>query len=158
MRLHTLKKIKGEKRPRKRVGRGHGSGHGKASGTGHNGSKSRSGYSISPMFEGGQMPLARKLPKRGFSNYEFRVSYDVVNLADIEKLEGTEIDRLTLVRAGLLRNNSRRFKVLGNGELTKALTVSADKFSASAKAKIEAAGGKAIEESIKKPSEQTLES
>ena len=157
MRLHTLEKIKGEKRPRKRVGRGHGSGNGKTCGTGHNGSKSRSGYSISPMFEGGQMPLARKLPRRGFSNFEFRVSYDVVNLSDLEKLGEAEVDRMTLVRAGLLRNNSRRFKILGNGEITKALTVSADKFSASAKAKIEAAGGKAIE-TAKTPATDTAES
>lgn len=147
MRLHNIIASKpGSKRPVKRLGRGHGSGHGKTSGRGHKGQKARSGGSVRPGFEGGQMPLYRKLPIRGFSNFRYRTDYEVVNVGDFAKIEGVEvIDRDTLVKAGLIRSNAKLIKVLGEGELSAKVTVKADKFSASAKEKITAAGGKVIE-------------
>lgn len=149
MELHTLKDIKGKRKSRKRVGCGQGSGRGKTSTRGHKGQKSRSGSSIRPGFEGGQLPLYRKLPTRGFSNARFRTVYVIVNLRDIEKIEAAEINRESLIAAGLIRNSDKLIKVLGNGEITKAVTVHANKFSNSAKQKIEAAGGKVVVLNIK---------
>jgi len=146
MRLHTLSNVKGAVHRRKRVGCGEGGGHGKTSGRGGKGQTARSGGSIRPGFEGGQMPLYRKLPHRGFNNYNFRTSYAVVNVGDLAKVDVsvTEIDNAALVAAGLIRSGSALIKVLGDGELSRAVKVTASKFSASAKAKIEKAGGEAI--------------
>lgn len=144
MKLHTLPKIEGSTHRHKRLGCGRSSGHGKTSGRGHKGMKARSGGGVRPGFEGGQMPLYRKLPHRGFNNVN-RVEFAVVNLSQIDKCEGTEIDRNVLVNAGYVRSSDLLVKVLGNGEITRAVTVTAQKFSASAKAKIEAAGGKVVE-------------
>ena len=145
MRLHNIPKIKGATHPRKRLGCGRGSGHGKTSGRGQKGSKSRSGYSTRQGFEGGQMPLFRKLPRRGFSNYRFQTHYEILNLDDLNKFEGSEtIDREVLVNAGLIRNNDAPLKILGRGEISRAIKVTAEKFSTSAKTKIEAAGGEVI--------------
>lgn len=144
MKLHTLPKIEGSTHRHKRLGCGRSSGHGKTSGRGHKGMKARSGGGVRPGFEGGQMPLYRKLPHRGFNNVN-RVEFAVVNLSQIDKCEGTEIDRNALVKAGLIRESDLLVKVLGNGEISRAVTVSAQKFSTSAKAKIEAAGGKIVE-------------
>jgi len=143
MRLHNLPKTPGLK-SRKRIGRGEGGGRGKTSGRGHKGQRSRTGFSQRPGFESGHIPLYRKLPKRGFSNAQFRVDFAVVNVGDLERVEGDVADRAALIAAGLLRANSALYKILGNGELSKKLSVSAHKFSASAKAKIEAAGGEAL--------------
>ncbi|HWZ85399.1 MAG TPA: 50S ribosomal protein L15 [Thermoanaerobaculia bacterium] len=126
---------------RKRVGRGPGSGHGKTAGRGSKGQRSRSGYRHQRGFEGGQMPLHRRVPKRGFTNI-FRVEYDIVNLSDLDRFEaGAAVNPETLHAARLARK-TRPVKILGDGEIKKALTVSAHKFSASAKARIEAAGGR----------------
>lgn len=144
MRLHTLTNVKGAVHRRKRVGCGEGGGHGKTSGRGGKGQTARSGGSIRPGFEGGQMPLYRKLPHRGFNNYEFRTTYAIVNVGDLARLDArvSEANAETLAAAGLVRPGSR-VKVLGDGELTRALKVTAARFSASAKAKIEQAGGSA---------------
>jgi large subunit ribosomal protein L15 len=141
MELNNLKPKKGSRHARKRVGRGQGSGHGKMSSRGEKGQKSRSGYSRMLGFEGGQMPLHRRVPKRGFTNI-FRVEYSVVNVADLEKAfeAGATVDVDALRKAGLIRGR-KRVKVLGNGDIKKKITVHADKFSDSAKSKIEAAGG-----------------
>ena len=141
MELSNLKPNKGSRHARKRVGRGQGSGHGKMSSRGEKGQKSRSGYSRMLGFEGGQMPLHRRVPKRGFTNI-FKVEYSVVNVADLEKVfdAGATVDVEALRAAGLIRGR-RRVKILGNGELKKKLTVHVNKFSESAKSKIEAAGG-----------------
>ncbi len=145
MELHNLKNVPGAVHRRKRVGCGEGGGHGKTSGRGGKGQTARSGGSVRPGFEGGQMPLFRKLPQRGFNNKNFRTEYAVVNLADLSKLEGvSEVDRNVLVEKGLIRSNAARVKILGDGEIGSALKVTADKFSASAKSKIEAAGGQAV--------------
>ncbi len=138
MKLHELKPAPGSRHKKKRVGRGPGSGVGKTSGRGHNGQRSRSGYSRRAGFEGGQMPLIRRVPKRGFTNI-FRVEYSIVNLRDLESFEGTVGPKELLAR-GLVRKN-RPVKVLGDGELTKTLTVQAHKFSASARKSIEEKGG-----------------
>ena len=145
MKLHELSPAKGSKHSRKRVGRGPGSGLGKTAGKGEKGQKSRSGYSRRPGFEGGQMPLLRRVPKRGFTNI-FKVEFAVVNLSDLADLPedtGT-ITPEVLAERGLVRRG-RPVKILGNGELAKAVTVSAHKFSGSARAKIEAAGGRCEE-------------
>jgi large subunit ribosomal protein L15 len=134
--LNNLRPRSGAKKNKKRVGRGTSSGMGKTCGRGHKGQKSRSGGTKGPRFEGGQTPLYRRLPKRGFSNYPFRKEYSVINVSDLNKYEG-EVNKDTLKIEGLL-------KVLGDGEISKALTVKADKFSQSAKKKIEAAGGKCL--------------
>jgi large subunit ribosomal protein L15 len=146
MRLHSLKNVKGAVHRRKRVGCGEGSGHGKTSGKGGKGQTARSGGSIRPGFEGGQMPLYRKLPHRGFNNYNFRTSYAVVNVGDLAKLDAsvTEVNIDALVQAGLIRADGALLKVLGDGEITRALKVTAHKFTGSAKEKIEKAGGQAI--------------
>lgn len=139
--LGNLSPKKGAKRERKRVGRGQGSGRGKTATRGHKGSKSRSGYGVRPGFEGGQMPLQRRLPKRGFNNI-FRKEYTIVQVRDLEAFEaGTRVDRETLEEAGLIGKRDILVKVLANGELSKSLTVAVDKVSAGAKKKIEAAGG-----------------
>jgi large subunit ribosomal protein L15 len=144
MELHDLRNVPGAVHRRKRVGNGEGSGRGKTCGRGGKGQTARSGGSVRPGFEGGQMPLYRKLPHRGFNNKNFAADYAVVNLADLPKIEGTtEVTRQVLVEHGLIRNNAGMIKILGDGEISNALTVTADKFSASAKAKIEAAGGTA---------------
>lgn len=146
MRLHELIDSNGGNRRKRRLGKGEGNGHGKTCGRGHKGSKSRSGYSIQPGFEGGQMPMYRKLPHRGFSNFKFHKGFAIVNLGDLSRLgdDVKEVDREVLVKAGLVRDNSLPLKVLGDGEINAALKVRADKFSGSAKAKIEAAGGEAL--------------
>jgi len=146
MKLHELKNVAGAVHRRKRVGCGEGGGHGNTSGRGGKGQSARSGSSIRPGFEGGQMPLYRKLPHRGFNNYEFRTEIAVVNLRDLAGLDAsvTEVDALSLAKAGLIRSGEKTVKVLGDGEITRALKVTAAKFSESAKAKIEKAGGQAV--------------
>jgi large subunit ribosomal protein L15 len=139
--VHDLAPAPGATRSRKRVGRGPGSGHGKTAGRGSKGQKSRTGYRHQRGFEGGQMPLHRRLPKRGFTNI-FRVEYDIVNLSDLDRFDaGAAVNPETLSALRLARKN-RPVKILGDGKIQKALTVSAHKFSASAKAGIEAAGGR----------------
>ncbi len=129
---------------KKRVGRGRGSGLGKTSGRGHKGAGSRSGYSMTAGFEGGQMPLYRRLPKRGFNNKRFHVHYEIVNVADLNAFDaGTEVNLGVLREHGLIKKNTRRVKVLGNGDIDRGLNVKVDKFSESAKQKIEQAGGQA---------------
>jgi large subunit ribosomal protein L15 len=126
----------------KRLGCGESSGHGKTSGKGHKGQKARSGGSIRLGFEGGQMPLIRRIPKRGFNNAEFKTRYAVVNVSDLEHFDaGTTVDEQTLRAAGLIRGSFDGVKILGSGELSKKLTITAAKVSASAKEKIEKAGG-----------------
>lgn len=137
--LHDLSPTTGSNRNRKRVGRGPGSGSGKTAGRGQDGQKSRSGGNVHPRFEGGQMPLTRRIPKRGFKSIN-RVEYQVVNVRDLERMDG-EVSLTSLRSAGLIRSLRKPVKVLGEGELGKKLTVSAHAFSASAQAKIEAAGG-----------------
>lgn len=143
MRLHNLVKSGGFK-ARKRVGRGESSGHGKTSTRGNKGQRARTGSSLRPGFESGHVPLYRKLPRRGFSNFEFRVEYAVVNVGDLGKVDGNVADRAALVAAGLVRANAGLIKILGTGDIERALTVTADKFSASAKEKIEKAGGSVV--------------
>ena len=127
---------------RKRVGRGPGSGTGKTSGKGHKGQNARSGGGVRPGFEGGQLPLFRRLSKRGFNNYNFRTVYATVNVGDLERFEEcTTVTKELLIEAGLVKKELDGIKVLGNGELTKKLTVKADKFSSTAKEKIENVGG-----------------
>jgi large subunit ribosomal protein L15 len=145
MKLHDLSTAKGSKHKRTRVGRGPGSGIGKTSGRGEKGQRSRTGYSRRPGFEGGQMPLIRRVPKRGFTNI-FKTEYAVVNVSQLAALEGAsgDITPQVLAEHGLVRAGLK-VKVLGDGELGKALKVVADKFSKSARAKIEAAGGRCEE-------------
>lgn len=138
--LDNLSPAPGSKHTRKRVGRGHGSGHGKTSGRGHKGQKSRTGASIPAWFEGGQMPLHRRLPKRGFTSRD-PVRYQVVNLRDLEELDGTEFGPEELSRLGLIGSAKKRVKILGDGTPGRALTVRAHAFSASARERIEAEGG-----------------
>jgi len=142
MELHDLHPAPGAKRPRKRVGRGPGSGHGKTAGRGHKGQRSRSGFSRRYGFEGGQMPLVRRIPKRGFTNI-FRVEFQVVNLRDLERVfaDGDTVSPKEMIDKGLVRRGKRLVKVLADGELSKKLTVRAHKFSASARVGIEKAGG-----------------
>jgi large subunit ribosomal protein L15 len=144
MNLSDLKPAPGAKQVRKRVGRGPGSGNGKTAGRGHKGAQSRSGYSYKRGFEGGQMPLHRRLPKRGFNNV-FRTEYAVVNLDQLEAAfdQGTTITPDTLREIGLVHGKRLPVKVLARGEVTKALTVQAHKFSGKAAEKLAAAGGKA---------------
>jgi large subunit ribosomal protein L15 len=142
MKLHEISPAPGSTHSRKRVGRGTGSGLGKTAGRGHKGGQSRAGYRVRPGFEGGQMPLVRRVPKRGFTN-EFRVEYSVVNLAQLAGLGATVTPEL-LVERGLVRRG-RLVKVLGTGEVGGALNVTAHKFSRTAREKIEAAGGRCEE-------------
>ena len=143
MKLHELPPAPGSVREVKRIGRGHGSGQGKTAGKGHKGQKARAGRGMRPGFEGGQMPLQRRVPKRGFNNI-FATRYAIVNLAALNKFEnGAVVDTEALKAAGLVKNSYDGVKILGNGALEKNLTVKAAAFSESAKSKIEAAGGKA---------------
>lgn len=146
MKLHELKNVPGAVHRKKRVGCGEGSGHGKTSGKGGKGQTARSGGSIRPGFEGGQMPLYRKLPHRGFNNYNHRVEYAVVNVGDLATLPEAvvEVNADVLGANGLIRAGESLIKILGDGEIKRALKVTAAKFSAGAKAKIEQAGGQAI--------------
>ncbi|MDO4395036.1 MAG: 50S ribosomal protein L15 [Mycoplasmatota bacterium] len=139
MKLNELETLKVN---RKRIGRGPGSGTGKTSGKGHKGQNARSGGGVRPGFEGGQLPLYRRLSKRGFNNYNFRINYATVNVGDLERFaEGTEVTKELLIETGLVKKELDGIKILGNGDLTKKLTVKANKFSSSAKAKIENVGG-----------------
>ena len=144
MKLHELSPAEGSKKSVKRIGRGHGSGWGKTAGKGHKGQKARAGHGMRPGFEGGQMPLQRRLPKRGFNNI-FAKDIVTVNVGTLEKKfdNGAVVDIGALIEAGILKNSFDGVKILSNGTLTKSLTVKANAFSKSAKEKIEAAGGKA---------------
>ena len=157
MNLENIPTIKGATHATKRLGRGEGSGHGKTSGKGHKGQKARSGGGIRIGFEGGQMPLYRKLPRRGFNNFNFRTSFQTVNVGELSKLDGAEVDRDSLVKAGLIRDNDEGVKLLGDGEVKQAFTVTVNKASATAISKIEAAGGKVtiakIAEQVTEPTE-----
>ena len=142
MKLHELSPAPGSTTPAWRKGRGPGSGNGKTAGKGHKGQNARSGGGVKPGFEGGQLPLYRKLPKRGFNN-KFATKYSTVNVEVLNKFEdGAVVDLAALMECGIVRKANDGIKVLGNGELAKKITVKAAVFSASAKEKIEAAGGK----------------
>ncbi|MEZ0385501.1 MAG: 50S ribosomal protein L15 [Verrucomicrobium sp.] len=143
MRLHNLKPQPGAKHRRKRVGCGESSGHGKTSGRGHKGQKARSGGAIRPGFEGGQMPLHRRLPKKGFNNTQFRDMTEVVNVGDLDSRfdDGAVVNEQSLRDAGLIKRRCDVVKILGDGEVERKLTVQVAKVSASAKEKIEKAGG-----------------
>ena len=142
MRLHDLKHRPGAKHRRKRLGQGESSGHGKTSGRGGKGQTARSGSSVRPGFEGGQMPLIRRIPKRGFNNASHTIEFIPVNLEALNRFEeGAKVDETALRSLGLANGRLVRIKILGNGELTRKLTVSAHAFSASARTKIEAKGG-----------------
>ena len=141
MKLHELKPAEGSRHAHKRVGRGIGSGHGKTSGKGHKGQNARSGGGVRPGFEGGQMPLFQRLPKRGFTNIN-RKEYAIVNLETLNRFEdGTEVTPELLIETGVVKNMKAGIKILAKGELKKKLTVKAHKFSSAAKEAIEAAGG-----------------
>lgn len=141
MDLSSLKNVAGARKPRKRVGRGRASGHGKTSTRGHKGQQARKGHKVKLGFEGGQMPLVRRLPKRGFTN-PTRITYAPVNVCELDRFEnGTEVTPDVLRACGLFANKFDGVKILGSGELTKKLTVKVNGVSATAKAKIEAAGG-----------------
>ena len=143
MKLHTLKPNEGATKTRKRVGRGTSSGLGKTSGRGHKGQNARSGGGVKPGFEGGQLELFRRLPKRGFSNAKFKIRYAIINLSDLNKFEdGAIVTQEILKDMGLIKNQLDGIKVLGNGVLEKKLTVKAHKFSSVAKEQIEKIGGK----------------
>ncbi len=144
MQLHELKPAEGSKRDVKRIGRGPASGQGKTAGKGHKGQKARSGYSQRFGFEGGQMPLQRRIPKRGFNNI-FAKEIVTVNVSDLEKKfnDGDVVDAAALIAAGLIKKEKDGVKVLGNGDLSKKLTIKVNAYSGAAKEKIEAAGGKA---------------
>ena len=143
MKLESLSPAEGSRRDVKRIGRGHGSGNGKTAGKGHKGQKARAGRGMRAGFEGGQMPLQRRLPKRGFNNI-FATNYAVVNVDQLNAFEdGAVVDTEALVKAGLVKKTLDGIKVLGSGNIEKKLTVKAAAFSESAKQKIEAAGGKA---------------
>lgn len=144
MKLHELQPAAGSVKDVKRIGRGHGSGQGKTAGKGHKGQKARSGGSIRPGFEGGQMPLQRRMPKRGFNNI-FAKEFATVNVSELEKRfeSGAVVDAQALIESGAIKNAKDGIKILGNGELTKNITVKAVKFTAAAKEKIEKAGGTA---------------
>ncbi|EMG4495187.1 50S ribosomal protein L15 [Listeria monocytogenes] len=142
MKLHELKPSEGSRKERNRVGRGTGSGNGKTSGRGHKGQKARSGGGVRLGFEGGQLPLFRRIPKRGFTNIN-RKEFAIVNLDVLNRFEdGTEVTPELLVETGIIRNEKSGIKILFNGNIEKKLTVKANKFSAAAKEAIEAAGGK----------------
>ncbi|MGN0642629.1 MAG: 50S ribosomal protein L15 [Huintestinicola sp.] len=143
MKLHELSPAEGSVKDVKRIGRGHGSGNGKTAGKGHKGQNARSGGGVRPGFEGGQMPMTRRIPKRGFNNI-FATTYSTVNVDKLNMfVDGTVVDAELLIASGLIKKVNDGVKILGNGDLTKNLTVKAAAFSASAKEKIEKAGGKA---------------
>ena len=152
MMIHEITKQVGKHRPRKRVGRGMGSGNGKTSGRGHKGAGSRAGYKRRPYFEGGQMSFVRRMPKRGFSNANFRRLYHIVNLKTLEAMldDGADVSVKSLAEAGIVRDTKLPLKILGEGELTKKFNVTAEKFSASARTKIESVGGTVTEVPRKK--------
>lgn len=142
MKLHDVRQKSGARQPRKRVGRGHASGTGKTSGRGHKGAKSRSGFKHKAAFEGGQMPLVRRIPKRGFRNHDFRKAWAEVNLSQLAKFDaGSTVDPEALKGAGLVKGRYDGIVILGRGEMEASLTVKAHRFSKSAAEKIEAAGG-----------------
>ena len=141
MKLHELHPALGSVKEAKRIGRGHGSGNGKTAGKGHKGQKARAGHGMRPGFEGGQMPLQRRVPKRGFNNI-FAEEYAIINVASLEVFDdGAVVDTAALVEKGIVKKADKAVKVLGNGKLTKKLTVKELNYSETAKAKIEAAGG-----------------
>ncbi|GHT00093.1 50S ribosomal protein L15 [Synergistales bacterium] len=142
MNLQDLRSVKGSKHAAKRLGQGIGSGTGKTSGKGHKGHKSRTGGGVRPGFEGGQMPLARRVPKRGFNNARFAVEYQVVNLDRLDKVESGEISLETLYGAGIVKSRALPVKILADGDVTRPLTFKVGAISEKAKRKIEAAGGK----------------
>ena len=142
MKLNSLKPDKGSIKSKKRRGRGHGSGLGKSSGRGNKGAGQRSGFKKRAWFEGGQMPLSRRLPKRGFTN-NFRKEFQIVNIDKLERIEEKEIDANLLFQRGIVRSSLKPIKILGSGNLTSSVNVIATAFSKSAKEKIEKAGGKA---------------
>ncbi len=143
MKLHDLSPLEGSKKESKRIGRGHGSGHGKTSGKGHKGQKARSGWSMRAGFEGGQMPLQRRIPKRGFNNI-FGKKISIVNLAALNIFENDSVvDVQAIIDAGIVKKEYDGIKILGNGKLNKKLTVKVSYFSESSRSKIEAIGGKA---------------
>ena len=143
MKLHELHPAEGSVKNRKRIGRGPGSGTGKTSGKGHKGQNARSGGGVRPGFEGGQIPLFRRLPKRGFSNHMFKTEYAVINLSDLNRFNDGDVVTPELLREmGIIKKQLSGVKVLGNGTLEKKVTVKAHKFSESAKTKIENSGGK----------------
>jgi len=143
MKLHELSPAEGSVKENYRKGRGPGSGNGKTAGKGHKGQNARSGGGVRPGFEGGQLPLYRKLPKRGFNNYRFGKKYAIINVQSLNQFnDGDIVDSAALISAGIIHNIFDGVKVLGEGEVAKKLTVKAAVFSASAKEKIEAAGGK----------------
>ncbi|MFG0330788.1 MAG: 50S ribosomal protein L15 [Phycisphaerales bacterium] len=143
MMIHEITEKVGKYKARKRIGRGHGSGSGKTAGRGHKGARSRAGFSQKVAREGGQLAYFRRFPKRGFSNFQFATTYSIVNVGQLDKAfdAGAEVDAKSLAKAGLVRDASKPVKILGEGELSKKLTVNAEKFSGSAKEKIEGAGG-----------------
>lgn len=145
MKLHDLSPAPGSKRKPKRLGMGIGSGHGKTAGKGHKGQKARAGRSVAPYFEGGQMPLSRRIPKRGFSNFRHALNYQTVNVKALEERfeAGATITTEDLLARRLVESAAKPVKILGDGDIAKSFTVKAHAFSASAKTKIEAAGGKA---------------
>lgn len=145
MNLHDLCPAAGSRKKKKRLGQGLASGHGKTAGKGHKGQKARAGVSIKATFEGGQMPLARRIPKRGFSNFRFTVRYEIVNIVDLEERfeAGAEVTAERLFSLRLISGADKPVKILGVGEISKSLIVHANAYSASAAKKIEAAGGKA---------------
>ena len=144
MKLHELKKNPGATHSKKIVGRGPGSGLGKTSGKGHKGQNARSGGGVNPVFEGGQLPLYRRLPKRGFSNAKFKTEYAVINVSDLDKFEeGTVITPELLKEVGMVKKQLAGIKVLGNGEITKKVTIRAHRFTSSALRKLEESGSKA---------------
>ena len=143
MKLNELSKIPGSTTEAKRIGRGHGSGNGKTAGKGHKGQKARAGHGFRAGFEGGQMPLQRRIPKRGFNNI-FATEVTAINVSALNVFEdGAVVDTAALIEAGIVNNNTNNIKILSNGEISKKLTVKANAFSENAKAKIEAVGGKA---------------
>ena len=141
MKLGDLKPAKGATHSKKRVGRGHGSGLGRNAGRGDKGYHSRSGSKHRPWFEGGQMPLHRRVPKRGFSNFLFKKEFQIVNLSDLNIIQSEEIDPAVMKENGLVKYSLRPIKILGDGEIDKKMNVTASAFSSSAKSKIEKAGG-----------------
>jgi large subunit ribosomal protein L15 len=143
MKLNTLRPAEGSTKSSKRIGRGPASGHGKTSTKGHKGQKARSGGTKGPSFEGGQTPLQRRLPKRGFKNFDFKKEYAVLNIRDLAMLEGVDvITPELLMELGMVKELGSGIKILGTGEISRAITVRAHAFSASAVSKIGAAGGK----------------
>jgi large subunit ribosomal protein L15 len=144
MSIINIMSIAGRYKKRKRIARGPGSGHGKTSCRGHKGQGSRSGCSINPLKEGGQMPLFRRLPKRGFSNFKFAIRYEIVNVCQLERFDdGSDVGIAQLSEAGLIDSINNKVKILGDGELTKSLKVTAHRFSKTAEQKIVASGGAA---------------